>query len=237
MFVAICSGCHGPSDKGMDGLDKRFTTSAFIKGSTDKEINMLVKMGRPFWDAANTTGVDMPPKGGNPAMSDEYVIMSSGCHSGQVFVIGVPSMRLLKSIELFTPEPWQGNGYGVGDEILGEGNVFGNENRWGDTHHPALTETNGGPPSIRYGDSLCVECGMIVSAERFTAAIIIEGDRGNEPLLFDNFNCQMIFESKHTELTIVGATIMDQTSGYTWPTHGLSSPISSTRQWHQTSFR
>jgi nitrous-oxide reductase len=76
-------------------------------------------------------------------MKDEYVIMSSGGHSGQVFVIGVPSMRLLKTIAVFTPEPWQGYGYGVGDEILDEGNVYGKENRWGDTHHPALSETNG----------------------------------------------------------------------------------------------
>ena len=76
-------------------------------------------------------------------MMDEYVIMSSGGHSGQVFVIGVPSMRLLKSIAVFTPEPWQGYGYGVGNDILDEGNVFGKENRWGDTHHPALSETKG----------------------------------------------------------------------------------------------
>lgn len=76
-------------------------------------------------------------------MKDEYVIMSSGGHSGQVFVIGVPSMRLLKTIAVFTPEPWQGWGYGVGNEILDEGNVYGKENRWGDTHHPALSETNG----------------------------------------------------------------------------------------------
>jgi len=76
-------------------------------------------------------------------MKDEYVIMSSGGHSGQVFVIGVPSMRLLKSIAVFTPEPWQGYGYGVGNDILDAGNVQGKENRWGDTHHPALSETAG----------------------------------------------------------------------------------------------
>jgi len=31
----------------------------------------FIKSGRPIWDAANTTGLDMPPKGGNPALSDE----------------------------------------------------------------------------------------------------------------------------------------------------------------------
>lgn len=76
-------------------------------------------------------------------MKDEYIIFSSGGHSGQVFVIGVPSMRLLRTIAVFTPEPWQGWGYGVGEEILKEGFVNGKPNLWGDTHHPALSETAG----------------------------------------------------------------------------------------------
>ena len=76
-------------------------------------------------------------------MKDEYIMFASGGHSGQVFVIGMPSMRLLRSIAVFTPEPWQGWGYGVGNEILSEGNVNGKANLWGDTHHPALSETAG----------------------------------------------------------------------------------------------
>ncbi|GJM18169.1 MAG: hypothetical protein DHS20C14_03820 [Phycisphaeraceae bacterium] len=76
-------------------------------------------------------------------MKDEYIIFSSGGHSGQVFVIGVPSMRLLRSIAVFTPEPWQGWGYGVGEEILAAGMSMGKENLWGDTHHPAISETEG----------------------------------------------------------------------------------------------
>jgi nitrous-oxide reductase len=76
-------------------------------------------------------------------MKDEYIIFSSGGHSGQVFVIGVPSMRLLRTIAVFTPEPWQGWGYGVGEEVLKEGYVNGKANLWGDTHHPALSETKG----------------------------------------------------------------------------------------------
>lgn len=74
---------------------------------------------------------------------DEYLIFASGGHSGQVFVIGVPSMRLLKMIGVFTPEPWQGWGYGTGNEILAEGDINGKEVRWADTHHPALSETEG----------------------------------------------------------------------------------------------
>ncbi|HEX2838824.1 MAG TPA: hypothetical protein VHN77_11950, partial [Phycisphaerales bacterium] len=43
---------------------------------------------------------------------DDYVLFSSGGQSGQVFAIGVPSMRLLRSIAVFTPESWQGYGFG-----------------------------------------------------------------------------------------------------------------------------
>lgn len=74
---------------------------------------------------------------------DEYLTFASGGHAGQVFVIGVPSMRLLRTIAVFTPEPWQGWGYGVGEEVLRDGNVAGKEITWGDTHHPALSETAG----------------------------------------------------------------------------------------------
>lgn len=74
---------------------------------------------------------------------DEYVMFASGGHSGQMFVIGMPSMRLIRTIAVFTPEPWQGYGFGAGEEVLAGGDINGREVRWADTHHPALSETNG----------------------------------------------------------------------------------------------
>ena len=75
---------------------------------------------------------------------DDYTIFASGGQSGQVLVIGVPSMRLLKVIGVFTPEPWQGYGYG-GDSnrILAEGAQDGRAITWADVHHPNLSETGG----------------------------------------------------------------------------------------------
>lgn len=79
---------------------------------------------------------------------DEYVMFSSGGHSGQVLAIGLPSMRILKNIAVFTPDPWQGFGFGVKENpILSPGpDVISEGSRgigWADTHHPALSETNG----------------------------------------------------------------------------------------------
>jgi len=81
----------------------------------------------------------------NPTgVHDKYLMFSSGGQSGQVMVYGVPSMRLLKYIGVFTPEPWQG--YGFDEEskkVLEQGKIRGKEITWGDTHHPSLSETAG----------------------------------------------------------------------------------------------
>jgi nitrous-oxide reductase len=75
---------------------------------------------------------------------DPYIMFASGGQSGQVLVIGVPSMRILKVIAVFTPESWQGYGFGGSSmKVLEEGYVSGNEVLWGDTHHPSISETNG----------------------------------------------------------------------------------------------
>ncbi len=76
---------------------------------------------------------------------DDYVMFSSGGHGGQILAIGLPSMRILKVIGVFTPEPWQGWGYGSieSEAVLDAGNVGPNKIRWADTHHPALSETAG----------------------------------------------------------------------------------------------
>lgn len=77
LFVT-CAGCHGPDGRGIPGLGKDFVESEFIPTLTDDELVAFITTGRPIWDAANTTGVDMPPKGGNPALSSEdlYAIVA-----------------------------------------------------------------------------------------------------------------------------------------------------------------
>ncbi|HEU4385206.1 MAG TPA: Sec-dependent nitrous-oxide reductase [Anaeromyxobacteraceae bacterium] len=72
-----------------------------------------------------------------PGDLDEYYLFSSGGHSGQVYVYGVPSMRHLSTIPVFTPYP--GTGYGFDDDTKKMLGRF----TWGDAHHPALSETNG----------------------------------------------------------------------------------------------
>ena len=70
-FLATCSACHGPAGEGVPNLGKDMTTSEFIAGKTDAELIAFIKVGRDPSDPLNTTGVAMPPKGGNPALSDQ----------------------------------------------------------------------------------------------------------------------------------------------------------------------
>jgi disulfide bond formation protein DsbB len=72
-FSASCASCHGQDAKGMPNLGKDLTTSEFVAGQSDADLVAFIKVGRDTSDPANTTGVAMPPKGGNPALTDEQL--------------------------------------------------------------------------------------------------------------------------------------------------------------------
>ena len=72
-----------------------------------------------------------------PGDLDEYYMFASGGHSGNIYVYGLPSMRHLSTIPVFSPYP--ATGYGFDDDTKA---MLGNLT-WGDAHHPALSETKG----------------------------------------------------------------------------------------------
>ena len=73
VFTGTCATCHGPDAKGLPNLGKDMTISEFIAGQSNDQLLAFVQHGRPTSDPANTTGVDMPPKGGNPALTEEQL--------------------------------------------------------------------------------------------------------------------------------------------------------------------
>ncbi|MCP5094089.1 MAG: cytochrome c, partial [Chloroflexi bacterium] len=73
-YGEVCIACHGPNGEGIEGLGKPFTTSDFLRERNDEEMLEFITTGRPSSDPLNTTGIDMPPKGGNPALSDEQIM-------------------------------------------------------------------------------------------------------------------------------------------------------------------
>ncbi|MEO5719366.1 MAG: nitrous-oxide reductase, partial [Chthoniobacterales bacterium] len=82
-------------------------------------------------DAANAQASYVPP-----GQKDEYYLFYSGGHSGQVFVAGMPSMRHLVTIPVFSPSSGTGYGYDLATKkLLGD-------YTWGDVHHPGLSQTD-----------------------------------------------------------------------------------------------
>ena len=73
LFAANCTACHGADANGVQGLGKGLRNNQFVQEKTDEGLMEFIEMGRPADDPLNTTGIVMPPKGGNPAMSDEQI--------------------------------------------------------------------------------------------------------------------------------------------------------------------
>ncbi len=125
-LLSACASAAKKDAPSAEGLPEDAGALATERGLTPNDIYAALKTYMPS------------------GQTDPYIMFSSGGQSGQVLVIGVPSMRILKVIAVFTPEPWQGYGFGgSGNKVIEEGFVNGSEITWGDTHHPALSETGG----------------------------------------------------------------------------------------------
>jgi hypothetical protein len=59
---------------GLKGLGKDLVHSEFVKEETDEQLLKYVNEGRTVDDPRNTTGIPMPPKGGNPALTDQQIV-------------------------------------------------------------------------------------------------------------------------------------------------------------------
>ena len=124
-LVAACSGSKRSAPTG-GGQSSALTDLMKARNLSETDVNAALKTYTPS------------------GRQDEYMVFASGGHSGQVIVIGVPSMRILKYIAVFTPEPWQGYGFDEQTKtVLAEGKRYGHDLAWADTHHPALSETGG----------------------------------------------------------------------------------------------
>ncbi len=74
IYATSCVACHGKDARGLAGNGKDLVDSAFCKSQSDDDLLAFLKKGRDPSDPANTTGVGMPPKGGNPALSDDDLL-------------------------------------------------------------------------------------------------------------------------------------------------------------------
>ncbi|MBX3404059.1 MAG: c-type cytochrome [Phycisphaeraceae bacterium] len=74
LYASSCIACHGAAGVGMKGNGKALVNNEFIQGLDDDGLLAFIKRGRDPSDPRNTTGVGMPSKGGNPALSDDDIL-------------------------------------------------------------------------------------------------------------------------------------------------------------------
>ncbi|MCP5025472.1 MAG: cytochrome c [Actinomycetia bacterium] len=74
LYLGTCVSCHGPEAEGLPGLGLPLVDSDFVASTSSADLVAFVKSGRSASDPENTTGVDMPVKGGNPALNDEDIV-------------------------------------------------------------------------------------------------------------------------------------------------------------------
>ena len=74
LFDRVCAACHGQAGVGRKGLGKSLADSGFVQGLTDDALLAFIKKGRYPGDPQNTTGIGMPARGGNPALSEDDLL-------------------------------------------------------------------------------------------------------------------------------------------------------------------
>ena len=86
-------GCNGENAKappqasgGGGGLDAIIEARGFTPDEAEAALKVFVPPGR----------------------QDEFLMFTSGGHRGSVLLYGLPSMRLLKEIPVYSPDAWQG---------------------------------------------------------------------------------------------------------------------------------
>jgi len=73
IFMTTCIACHTETGGSRPNLGKDIAHSEWVKSQTDEQLIAFLKKGRDTSDPLNTTGVAMPPKGGNPAITDDQL--------------------------------------------------------------------------------------------------------------------------------------------------------------------
>lgn len=74
LFHQSCVACHGKEGVGIAGNGKALAKNEFVTSLNDDALLEFIQKGRSPSDPKNTTGIQMPPKGGNPALSEDDLL-------------------------------------------------------------------------------------------------------------------------------------------------------------------
>ncbi len=73
VFSGTCSSCHDADGTGLPNQGADLHEGGFVASKTDKEMLTFLKIGRQSWDANSKMKLQMPAKGGNPALTEDHL--------------------------------------------------------------------------------------------------------------------------------------------------------------------
>ena len=71
LYNRTCAMCHGFSGEGVPRLGKPVAGTEFVASRSDEELVRFLIEGRAGDHPDNDQGIPMPPRGGNPRLTDE----------------------------------------------------------------------------------------------------------------------------------------------------------------------
>lgn len=71
LYRATCAMCHGYQGEGVERLGKPIVGSEFVRQQSDEELLAFLIEGRAADHPDNTQRIPMPPRGGNPSLTDQ----------------------------------------------------------------------------------------------------------------------------------------------------------------------
>lgn len=74
LFHSVCVACHGKGGVGIKGNGAALVNNTFVQSLDDDSLLAFVSKGRAPSDPQNKSGIQMPPKGGNPALSEDDLL-------------------------------------------------------------------------------------------------------------------------------------------------------------------
>lgn len=130
-YVLVLAGC--------DGKQKSSTSDLGAPRGKESLKDVIDRRGLNAEDLLAAAKTYTPDN-----VKDEYVALNSGGQAGNMPMYTVPSMRMIKYVPTCASQP--ANGYGYSKEtkaLMAKGYIEGQVIKWGDTHHPGFSETDG----------------------------------------------------------------------------------------------
>jgi disulfide bond formation protein DsbB/cytochrome c5 len=74
LYGTACAACHGQNMEGIANLGNALSNNEFVADRSDEELLAFIRAGRMLDDPDNTSGLVMPPSGGQPNLTDAEIL-------------------------------------------------------------------------------------------------------------------------------------------------------------------